>query len=347
MIRILLVDDQNLVQQGIKALLDQDSNFKVIGTVKDGRSAVEQTDLLNPDIVLIDIEMPDMDGITATKYITHLAPKTKVIILTSYEDKKYVMQALLAGAKGYILKSSLMTDLKQAILAVNNGYSQVESRLLAKIFSPNNFKPRKTESLSNQKSQEIKSPAIQSKQSSQITENPTVIKPGEDLESEPDRGRNEFKLNNKNSQLIVSSAEVGDANDSSIIEQDREPSNELKRHQQNIKKRANSVVNQASLAPIFDDSSLPQKLPSLKQNKVKNRLITKYKKLVKLYLKKINNNQIISRYKSRIFEIFQTMQSLDKSQISRAIKQWHQQGYFLKIALVTFGLILFLILHNL
>ncbi len=140
MIRILLVDDQNLVQQGIKSLLDQDSDLKVIGTVKDGRSAVNQIDLLRPDIVLLDIEMPGMDGITATKYISHLSPNTKVIILSSHEDKKYLTRALMAGAKAYILKDSLMKDLKQAILAVNGGYSHIESRLLAKIFDPNNLK---------------------------------------------------------------------------------------------------------------------------------------------------------------------------------------------------------------
>ncbi len=151
MIRILLVDDQNLVQEGIKLLLDQNPEFKVIGTVKDGRSAVKQINLLNPDIVLLDIEMPGMNGITATKYISHLSPKTKVIILSSHEDKKYLTQALMAGAKGYILKSSLMTDLKQSIIAVNNGYSQIESRLLAKIFHPSNIKSNSKKSTTNNK----------------------------------------------------------------------------------------------------------------------------------------------------------------------------------------------------
>ena len=143
MITILLVDDQNLVQQGIKSLLDQDIEIKVIGTVKDGRSAIEQIARLRPDIVLLDIEMPGMDGITTTKYINRLSPKTKVIILSSHEDTKFVTQALVAGAKGYILKSSLMADLKHAILAVHNGYSQVESRLLAKVFNPKNIKTNK------------------------------------------------------------------------------------------------------------------------------------------------------------------------------------------------------------
>ena len=140
MIRILLVDDQNLVQQGIKSLLDKEPDLKVIGTVKDGRTAVRHIDKLRPDIVLLDIEMPGMDGITVTKHLTRIAPQIKVIILSSHEDKKYLTRALMAGAKAYILKSSLMTDLKQSIIAVSNGYSQIESRLLAKIFDPSNLK---------------------------------------------------------------------------------------------------------------------------------------------------------------------------------------------------------------
>ncbi len=146
MIRIFLVDDQNLVQQGIKSLLDRDLELDVVATVKDGRTAVKEIERLRPDIVLLDIEMPGMNGITTTKYISRVSPNTKVIILSSHEEKKYVTQALMAGAKGYILKSSLMTDLKQAIVAVNNGYSQVDSRLLAKVFDPSNLKPKKRQS---------------------------------------------------------------------------------------------------------------------------------------------------------------------------------------------------------
>ena len=140
MIRILLVDDQNLVQQGIKLLLEQDDKFKVIGMARDGRSAIRQINFLHPDIVLLDIEIPEMNGISVTKYINHFFPQTKVIILSSHENKKYLIQALVAGAKSYILKNSLMTDLKDAILAVDRGYSQIESRLLAKVLNSGNLK---------------------------------------------------------------------------------------------------------------------------------------------------------------------------------------------------------------
>ena len=144
MIRVLLVDDQNLVQQGIKVLLERDPEIKVVGTVKDGRSAMIAVEKLSPDVVLLDIEMPGMDGITATKYITRLTPQTKVIILSSHEDKKYLTRALMAGAKSYILKDSLMRDLRQSVISVNNGYTQIESRLLAKIFDPSNVKLSKS-----------------------------------------------------------------------------------------------------------------------------------------------------------------------------------------------------------
>ena len=140
MIRILLVDDQNLVQEGIKSLLGQDEEFQVIGTVTDGKSAVRQINRLRPDIVLLDIEMPGMNGISVTKYVNHFLPEIKVIILSSHEEKKYVIQALVAGARAYMLKNSVMGDLKQAILAVNNGYSQIESRLLAQVINADRIK---------------------------------------------------------------------------------------------------------------------------------------------------------------------------------------------------------------
>ncbi|MGL5836644.1 MAG: response regulator [Waterburya sp.] len=158
MIRILLVDDQNLVQQGIKSLLARDPDLEIVGTLQDGRSAVSKVAELSPDIVLLDIEMPGMDGITATKYITRLAPQTKVIILSSHEDKKYLTQALMAGARAYLLKDSLVKDLKRSIIAVNNGYSQMESRLLAKIFHPSNLKSNSRQKTDYQDQQLKRSP---------------------------------------------------------------------------------------------------------------------------------------------------------------------------------------------
>jgi DNA-binding NarL/FixJ family response regulator len=204
MIRILLVDDQNLIQEGIKALLDQHTELKVIGTVKDGRSAIKLVGLLHPDIVLLDIEMPEMDGITVTKHITRIAPETKVIILTSYEDKKYVMQSLLAGARGYILKSSLMKDLKQAILAVDSGYCQLESRLLAKIFNSDSIKSKKSNSLSISEIEESNRGEEYSTSNKNFIEN----KLSESEESPSDNKQNNFLDGENSEQSLLNSIDV-------------------------------------------------------------------------------------------------------------------------------------------
>lgn len=130
MIRILIVDDQNIVRQGVQALLEPRTEFKVVGTASDGKSAIELVETLKPDVVLIDIEMPGMSGITATHKICQEFPQTKVLILSSHENPKYVAQALQAGAEGYLLKHTLAEDLEQAIWSVYQGHFQIESRLL-------------------------------------------------------------------------------------------------------------------------------------------------------------------------------------------------------------------------
>lgn len=135
MIRILLVDDQNIVRQGIQALLEPRPKLLVAGTAEDGNSAIEQVGIIMPDIVLMDIEMPVMNGITATQKICQQFPKTKVLVLSSHEDLESVTQALEAGAEGYLLKNTLAEDLEQAIWAVYRGRSQIESKLLKEVFT--------------------------------------------------------------------------------------------------------------------------------------------------------------------------------------------------------------------
>ncbi|MEM8720184.1 MAG: response regulator transcription factor [Cyanobacteria bacterium P01_G01_bin.39] len=118
-IKILLADDQRLIREGIKAILKQEPEIKVVGTAQDGKSAIAQVKKLQPDIVLIDIEMPKMNGITATKYICQCLPDTKVIVLTSHKNDDYLAQAIEAGASGYLLKNSLLHELTQAIYALS------------------------------------------------------------------------------------------------------------------------------------------------------------------------------------------------------------------------------------
>jgi HlyD family secretion protein len=135
MIRILLVDDQNIVRQGIQALLEPKPKLKVVGTAEDGNSAIEQVGTHMPDIVLMDLEMPKMNGITATQKICQQFPKTKVLVLSSHEDREYVTQALRAGAEGYLLKNTLAENLEQAIWLVYQGRPQIESKLLKGVFA--------------------------------------------------------------------------------------------------------------------------------------------------------------------------------------------------------------------
>jgi DNA-binding NarL/FixJ family response regulator len=135
MIRIFLVDDQNLMRQGLKLLLDPEPELEVVGTAENGETALQQVEILQPDLVLLDIEMPLMNGIAVTHQICQHFPRTKVLVLSSHENTEYVVKALQAGAKGYLLKHTLAEDLVQAIRSVHRGYSQLESKLLEKFVS--------------------------------------------------------------------------------------------------------------------------------------------------------------------------------------------------------------------
>lgn len=132
MIRILIVDDQNDVRWGFRLLLGNRDNLQVVGIAEDAYQALRQVEVLQPDIVLIDIEMPGMNGLTATKRICEKFPKTQVIVISSHESVEYTVQAIQAGAKGYLLKSVSAEDLERAIWSAHNGYFQLEAKLLKK-----------------------------------------------------------------------------------------------------------------------------------------------------------------------------------------------------------------------
>lgn len=132
MIRILLVDDQFLILEAIKAMLKDEPEIEIVGTAQDGQTAISQVKKLRPDILLIDIEMPKMNGITASKYIRKYVPDTKIIVLTSHSDQDYIAEALLAGASAYLLKNSLIKELKQAIYSFGISYSDTKANILTK-----------------------------------------------------------------------------------------------------------------------------------------------------------------------------------------------------------------------
>ena len=137
-IRVLIVDDQKFARKFIEKALDSDtesSHFKVIGTANDGQQALQKVEFLHPDVVLIDLEMPQMDGVSATRIISQKFPDCKVLVLSSYDTSSHLHKALQAGAKGYLLKNTPDGELKDAISSINKGYYQVGPGLLAKAFN--------------------------------------------------------------------------------------------------------------------------------------------------------------------------------------------------------------------
>ena len=120
-IRIILVDDHTILRDGIRALLENEPDMVVIGEAEDGRTAVNLTRQLLPDVVLMDIAMPLLNGLEATRQIIHDYPKVKVLILSMYDNEEYIRNSLAHGAMGYILKDASAAELLDAIRAVNRG----------------------------------------------------------------------------------------------------------------------------------------------------------------------------------------------------------------------------------
>lgn len=120
-IRILIVDDHNLIINGIKSLLSPIQNFEIIGEANDGQQAIDLSLKIKPDVIIMDISMPVLSGIDATKIILEKLPETKVIALTQHEDSEYVIQILNAGGYGYLLKNSKKEEFIDAINTVCEG----------------------------------------------------------------------------------------------------------------------------------------------------------------------------------------------------------------------------------
>jgi DNA-binding NarL/FixJ family response regulator len=133
-IRILLADDHNVMRAGLKLLLESHPGFKVISEASDGNQALENAIASTPDVVVLDIAMPKLNGIEAAQKINAHLPQTGIIILSMHSDEGYVLRALKAGARGYLLKDSAENDLIEAIKALNEGkafFSPEISKVLA------------------------------------------------------------------------------------------------------------------------------------------------------------------------------------------------------------------------
>lgn len=121
MIRVLIVDDHQLVRQGVIALLNKAQDISIAGEARDGKEALESAGHLRPDVVLMDIEMPRMDGLRATRELLARQPDSKVLILSMRSDESVVRDAAKAGARGYLFKNSNREELISAIRIVNEG----------------------------------------------------------------------------------------------------------------------------------------------------------------------------------------------------------------------------------
>ena len=120
-VRVLLVDDDDLMRAGLRAVVSSDENVEVVGEAADGRHAVERARRLAPDVVVMDVRMPRLDGIAATREVLAASPSTKVLVLTTFEEDDYIFGALSAGASGFLLKRSRPEELIAAIHTVAAG----------------------------------------------------------------------------------------------------------------------------------------------------------------------------------------------------------------------------------
>jgi two-component system, NarL family, response regulator LiaR len=135
LIRVLVVDDHAIVRKGVVSLLATEPNIQVVGEASNGREAVEKAVALKPDVVLMDLVMPEMDGIQAIQLVTAAQPKTRILVLTSFATDDKVFPALKAGALGYLLKDSNPEDLIEAIQRVKNGESWLHPAVARKVLN--------------------------------------------------------------------------------------------------------------------------------------------------------------------------------------------------------------------
>lgn len=134
--RILIVDDDALIRDGIKMILEHEDDFEVVGTAANGKEAIDLCKETYPDIVLLDIRMPVMDGVEATKLIKELFNKVKVLLLTTFKDSEYIRSAIKYGAEGYVLKSSSSESIIESIRTISQGnvvYEKEVARLISEM----------------------------------------------------------------------------------------------------------------------------------------------------------------------------------------------------------------------
>ena len=133
MIRIVLVDDQMLIRQGIQTLLELEADLQVVGVAANGRDALHVVERSQPDVVLMDVRMPEMDGVAATRQLIERYPMLGVIILTTFDDDEYIFEGLKAGARGYLLKDISSDEMAAAIRTVAAGEALIQPSIARKV----------------------------------------------------------------------------------------------------------------------------------------------------------------------------------------------------------------------
>ena len=132
-VRVLIVDDDALMRAGLRGVLSSDAAIEVVGEAGDGRDAIYRARLLNPDVVLMDVRMPDLDGISATRELIAASPEIRVVVLTTFEQDDYIFGALSAGASGFLLKRSKPEELLTAIHTVAGGEALLSPSVTSRV----------------------------------------------------------------------------------------------------------------------------------------------------------------------------------------------------------------------
>jgi len=134
-VKVLVVDDQRLMRDGIASLLSIQEGIEIVGTAGNGQEAVAQAVALQPDVVLMDVRMPVMDGVAATAELRRQLPSCQVLMLTTFDDEEYIVSALQAGASGYLLKDVPAQDLAKAVISAHIGIYQLDASVASKMIA--------------------------------------------------------------------------------------------------------------------------------------------------------------------------------------------------------------------
>jgi DNA-binding NarL/FixJ family response regulator len=134
-IRVILADDHAVVREGIRQFIEREGEIHVVAEADDGNAAVLAIQNHSPDVVVLDIQMPEMSGIEVTRWVRSNTPQTGVLILTAYDDDPYVMAVLQAGANGYVLKTADAEDIRRAVRAVHEGKSALDPEITRKVMA--------------------------------------------------------------------------------------------------------------------------------------------------------------------------------------------------------------------